>query len=761
VNGTRDPFLKPIKEFVAADILLFGQLERFENDAAVDYEALSQRSEAAKRIVNAYGKQIQNGSADRTDLPTDSIPTLLKEQLESLKNTVVELQAMRRNLDQLNIQIENLRTELQKALLREKDESLLREQKAKAERRKQIIVRSAIAFTAVSLVVAAHVALLNRTTLSFSVTVDGKPLSLSESPVATLDEQPFASAEKIRIGRHKLSISLPNAESLQRQFWTFYGTNNLGNLNLESSKGSLHISVEPLPALVRLEQNGQVFHRTNAPLILEALPVGDYMAIVRREDYEERLPLKIQRHEARETHIKLKIGTAQLSSEPPDAEYELSGHGKLWRGKVPVRLENIPAGTFVFSAMRQGRAIQREISIKAGELTSEQLQFPYGSIEVDSLPSGLAVSVGGTPRGTTPETLQQIMPGSYTLTATDGENNLSVTVSVHEKEVTKHTFIFKYGTVQLSSIPPGALVIRNSASAGTTPAVLQHIPTEPIQIELKLDGYVSTNLVISAPENAEAKYAIKLINLKYLNVIRGAERELAARNFERALELAEAAVALESTDSRAGSLKKEISDQVEIARQEQLDKERRDEEAKMKALATELSSFQLLVPDDIIRTCRTKSAKNFSPLIVSEKARDQPLDVPFLAAEDVVIKGIELFAWPIRKATSKREPKLDPARFNMFQNHDYRYFGRIAAVDFSTKILTFSVGGTAKDPYVVSLRLSDATLPPKLTIKPGALVWISGRLSNIVQTIETAAAPIQFILDDGTLYPPELLNGLR
>lgn len=80
-----------------------------------------------------------------------------------------------------------------------------------------------------------------------------------------------------------------------------------------------------------------------APFTVEKLPVGDYTLVVSRGDYQETHPARIQRQQQTDARIDLKLGILNLSSEPAGAEFEVSGNGRRWQGKLPTRIEDVPA----------------------------------------------------------------------------------------------------------------------------------------------------------------------------------------------------------------------------------------------------------------------------------------------------------------------------------------------------------------------------------------------------------------------------------
>ena len=190
--------------------------------------------------------------------------------------------------------------------------------------------------------------------LSFNFSLDGKGLPSGKVPDVKVDGQPFTSGSKIKLGRHKLAVQLQDAEPLEEHYWILFGAKNLGTLPLESSKGSLSVMVNPSPATVILQREGEVVQKDNAPLNMDKLRVGDYTVIIRRGDYEETRSVKIQREQQTKVQADLNLGSVDLSSDPADAEFELSGNGRHWQGKLPTKTEDVPGGNYSLVVRRKG-----------------------------------------------------------------------------------------------------------------------------------------------------------------------------------------------------------------------------------------------------------------------------------------------------------------------------------------------------------------------------------------------------------------------
>jgi hypothetical protein len=230
-------------------------------------------------------------------------------------------------------------------------------------------------------------------------------------------------------------------------------------------------------------------------------------------------------------------------------------------------------------------------------------------------PTGLAVSTNGVEIGKTPLTLHEVKPGQYTLTISDGENDLMAHVNVAPKEAAKYAFVFHYGTVQLASTPTGATVIRKGKEIGKTPLMLNHIPVGETMIELRLQDYVSTNLPIQAVEGVTTNLMAKLISERYVQAMKQAREAFDARQFVESQKFLAVALESEPNDSAAMGLHDEASKAALKAEEVQKEAERKAEEAsrteQANAKARTLASLTWLDFQKVFTDCTdTKLVQN-------------------------------------------------------------------------------------------------------------------------------------------------------
>ncbi len=441
------------------------------------------------------------------------------------------------------------------------------------------------------------------TVLSYSLTLDGKELPSGKVPDVKVDGQPFMKGNKINIGWHTLTVQLQDAEPLEKHYWVLFGAKNLGALPLESCKGSLVVSVTPSPATVIVQSLGQTVSQGPAPLTLDKLPVGNYSLVIKRREYEENRAVVIQRRQRTEAKVDLNLGGVVMCAEPADAEFDFSGNSHHWQGKLPIRLDDVPVGKYSLLASRKGWDISSAVSVVQGQTTTNRTEFQYGSIGLTSDPAGLVISTNGVEVGETPLVLREVRPGRYSLTASDGENDLIADVSVAPNEAAKHNFVFHYGMVQLTSIPAGATVIRKGKEVGKTPLPLNHIPDGEIMVELRLQGYIFTNFAIKTVEGITSQLSVKLIGERYLQTMKQARDAFAAGQFAQSQNYLVLALSLQPDDSAAMQLRDEVAQAVAEGEKAKAKAAEAARAEQANAKAREMGSLAWLNYEQVISDC--------------------------------------------------------------------------------------------------------------------------------------------------------------
>jgi hypothetical protein len=128
----------------------------------------------------------------------------------------------------------------------------------------------------------------------------------------------------------------------------------------------------------------------------------------------------------------------------------------------------------------------------------------YGSIYVESSPSGAAVSLNGNYRGTTPLTINNVYTGSYPVSIEmSGYYPYQTTTTVYAGSTSSVygslTPLVSTGNLYVTSDPSGAMVYLDTSYKGKTPLTLNNVATGDHVVELDLSGYYDWKSAVTVP----------------------------------------------------------------------------------------------------------------------------------------------------------------------------------------------------------------------------------------------------------------------
>jgi hypothetical protein len=122
----------------------------------------------------------------------------------------------------------------------------------------------------------------------------------------------------------------------------------------------------------------------------------------------------------------------------------------------------------------------------------------FGSVIVDTVPSGATVTLGGEEARKSPTTFREIRPGKYPARIVlDGYDPVERQVEVKEGRVTDLgtiTLPRAKAVVELNSVPAGAKVLQNGAFIGTTPLRRDDLPIGEATFLVAREGYLPREL---------------------------------------------------------------------------------------------------------------------------------------------------------------------------------------------------------------------------------------------------------------------------
>lgn len=277
--------------------------------------------------------------------------------------------------------------------------------------------------------------LLEQNRLTFITAVEGA--LATDIPTALLDGQPVSSGERVSLGRHRLVVSHPLAESYETNFSMWYAPRSLGVITLKRSKGVLSIRVDP-PAH-RLEIQGREFslRLTNSAGVTSSVPTDTYQITTIYRHWQDSETAVVTANATNTRVINPPLGALQLACNLEDATFELlSGAKRIRLGRFPEAISGLPQGAYQLTATHHKARRQLDVNIEAGKTNALQVDFLYGSFSIETDPPGATVSTqSGESLGTTPIVFGEEQPGTVDLVlARDGYISvpLSITISANQ-----------------------------------------------------------------------------------------------------------------------------------------------------------------------------------------------------------------------------------------------------------------------------------------------------------------------------------------
>jgi hypothetical protein len=163
---------------------------------------------------------------------------------------------------------------------------------------------------------------------------------------------------------------------------------------------------------------------------------------------------------------------------------------------------NSYTGSLTMPAAGQTTTVYATLNPIPTQPTPTQVQ--YGSIYVDSQPSGAQIYFNGNYRGLAPLTINDVWPGSYTISADmSGYHTYSTTTTVSSG--TRSTVscyltpLDTAGALYVISTPTNANIYLDSAYKGRTPMTLSNIASGSHVLEIDTAGYYDWKSTVNVP----------------------------------------------------------------------------------------------------------------------------------------------------------------------------------------------------------------------------------------------------------------------
>ena len=157
------------------------------------------------------------------------------------------------------------------------------------------------------------------------------------------------------------------------------------------------------------------------PATFNKVPLGKVTVVVHAEgfdDFTQEVTTSVDKPlDLGTVQLARRMGTLALSTTEPNVTYTLTGPGGYsHQGQLPETLDHLPVGVYQLAAqMPDWQLPPQTLTLHNHENLQKQVQFPFASAMVATVPPGATVRNGKAILGQTPLNLTQLHPGTMNL----------------------------------------------------------------------------------------------------------------------------------------------------------------------------------------------------------------------------------------------------------------------------------------------------------------------------------------------------------
>jgi len=233
---------------------------------------------------------------------------------------------------------------------------------------------------------------------------------------------------------------------------------------------------------------------------------GDHQVVISKDLYHQQvedLTIAKDQKTSRTVILKPAFGGLRIKTDPAATSIILrdGDNVRVGSGTTPYYNPKLASGNYRLdlSRNRYHNQTNRQIQIRDGQTTSHsfELKPKFGTLVINSQPSGSKVLIAGQDRGQTPLKLEQMDSAQYLI---EVEQSLYLTytktVAVRDGETTEleADLVSNFGTLDFSQVSPaGAAISINGKGYGRSPKQVDLDPGS-YQVELSKTGYESQEI---------------------------------------------------------------------------------------------------------------------------------------------------------------------------------------------------------------------------------------------------------------------------
>ncbi len=323
--------------------------------------------------------------------------------------------------------------------------------------------------------------------------------------------------EEVLIGQHHLKVSLRGYDDWQKLIEVHSDKTNLLDIPLSLSEEE----PEPILTIISKPAEAEVYIGGNfkgmTPLIIRDLETGYYDIRISKKGYKSWISkLFMPSALSREVEITLERaqGTLFVTSSPYGANVYLNEELK---GKTPLTIPNIPIAQYKLRLSKEGYQEYEDIVTVEEQQRVEveiTLSEALGWLSINSIPASAEIYINDEDRGKTPLSLTSFPPGVYRIKLIkSGYDTWKEVVTIKANDIIRIQASLEahFGKLMITSTPSSALVYLDGEIEGTTPLILESIPTGDYTLELAKDGYQTWKKRTRVIANRDNEVKVQLI----------------------------------------------------------------------------------------------------------------------------------------------------------------------------------------------------------------------------------------------------------
>jgi PEGA domain len=176
-------------------------------------------------------------------------------------------------------------------------------------------------------------------------------------------------------------------------------------------------------------------------------------------------------------------------------------------GAAQHTLRYLPPGKYALTARAEGwPEVRAEVDVPAGRTTEITVNFPSGSLRLDTVPAGASVRLGKTELGKTPLTIPQLPVGEISLSLGYAAwPAVTAKVVIAENTEAVQSVRLPHGRLTVDSVPKGAHVVYGGKTFKATPLFFDPVPAGPVKVTLEAKGFPPMEVSVTVADGQEAK----------------------------------------------------------------------------------------------------------------------------------------------------------------------------------------------------------------------------------------------------------------